>query len=181
VVNPYWDVPVDLVRSSLAPKVLQFGPSYLQSANMEVLADWSDDSPEVDPRDVDWAGVAAGRLELRVRQRPGGDNMMGQVKFMLPNQLGIYLHDTPEKAAFQQPLRLLSAGCVRVERANDLAAWLLGHANPDATWLAPDQRVDLDEATPVYITYLTAAPGASGVAFYPDVYGRDPALMAATA
>lgn len=179
VVNPYWNVPVDLVRDRLAPKVLQFGPSYLQSENMQVLSDWGDDAAEVDPATVDWAAVAAGKTELRVRQRPGGDNMMGAVKFMLPNELGIYLHDTPEKDAFLQPDRLLSAGCVRVERATEIKSWLLGRDSIDATWVAPEQRVDLDAATPVYITYLTAAPGGGGPAFFPDVYSRDPALLAA--
>jgi murein L,D-transpeptidase YcbB/YkuD len=96
------------------------------------------------------------------------------VKFMLPNELGIYLHDTPNRAAFAQPVRLLSAGCVRLEHAHDLAARLLGGrmAAPDA--LAPDTRVDLDDAVPVYIAYLTASPGRDGIAFHPDVYGRDP-------
>lgn len=178
VFNPYWNVPVDLVRDSLAPKVRKLGPGYFQSAHLEALSDWGDSPSRLDPQAIDWRAVEDGRSELRVRQRPGGDNMMGRVKFMLPNELGIYLHDTPNRAAFQSPRRLFSAGCVRLEHAPELAAWLLGPKGA-ATPAAADQRVDLAEPTLVYITYLTAAPGPAGVAFYPDVYGRDPALLQA--
>jgi len=179
VFNPYWNIPVDLVRDSLAPKVRRFGAGYLQNANMEALSGWTDDARALDPQTIDWRAVENGSAELRVRQRPGGDNMMGRVKFMLPNELGIYLHDTPNKALFQSQRRLFSAGCIRLEHAPELAAWLLGPQSAAAASAAADQRVDLAEPTVVYITYLTAAPGASGVVFYPDVYGRDPALLRA--
>ena len=178
VFNPYWEVPADLVRVSLAPKVLKNGADWLAATHMQALSGWSDQSSPLDPHRVDWAAVAAGRLELHVRQQPGGDNMMGRVKFMLPNALGIYLHDTPNKAAFDTAERLLSAGCVRLERADALAAWLLGPAAPNPASLGPSQRVDLDEPVPVYITYLTAAPASGGIRFYPDAYGRDPPLLA---
>lgn len=179
VFNPYWEVPVDLTRSSIAPKVLQKGLAVLRAEHLQAMSDWSDAAVPIDPAAVDWEAVAAGRTDLRVRQQPGDDNMMGTVKFMSPNELGIYLHDTPNKAAFENPQRLLSAGCVRLERADDLVAWLFGRRMADAAWLGVDNRIDLETPMPVYITYLTAAPGADGVTFYPDVYGRDPAALAA--
>lgn len=178
VLNPYWEVPMDMVREAIAPRVLRAGPAAFQAEHLQVLSDWGDDAVPVDPAVVDWGAVQAGALELPVRQQPGGDNMMGQVKFMLPNELGIYLHDTPAKWAFDQPTRLISAGCVRLERAQDLVRWLLGKP-PAAT--GPNQKVELAQAVPVYITYLTAAPGKAGVAFHPDVYGRDPAALTAIA
>jgi murein L,D-transpeptidase YcbB/YkuD len=180
VFNPYWEVPVDLVRDSIAPKVLKAGPGYFKSRRLQALSDWSDEAVELDPQQIDWRAVAAGRLELHVRQAPGGDNMMGAVKVMLPNELGIYLHDTPNKGAFRASARLLSAGCVRLERAHDLVAWLLGGRPGDTASFSIDQRIDLDTPAPVYIAYLTAAPDQDGrVTFYPDVYGRDPPLLAA--
>jgi murein L,D-transpeptidase YcbB/YkuD len=174
VFNPYWNIPVDLVRTSVAPRVLKDGPGYLKTAKLEVLSDWSATAQTLAPSQVDWDGVSKGWQELRVRQLPGGGNMMGHVKFMAPNPLGIYLHDTPNRAAFNDPQRLLSSGCVRLESADALAQWLLG-ALPDVTKLGPDQQADLPQPTPVYITYLTAAPGPSGVTFHPDVYGKDTA------
>jgi murein L,D-transpeptidase YcbB/YkuD len=173
VFNPYWNVPVDIVRTSIAPHVLAEGPGYLRRARMQVLSDWDDMPVEVDPRTVDWEGVSRGWQELRVRQLPGGDNMMGRMKFMAPNELGIYLHDTPNKAAFQSSDRLLSAGCVRLEAPEALAAWLLGGGLPDPSSLGVDREAYLPAPVPLYITYLTAAPGTRGVVFHPDVYGKD--------
>ena len=173
VFNPYWNVPVDMVRTSVAPRVLSEGPGYLRRARMEVLSDWDDMPVRLDPRTVDWEGVSRGWRELRVRQLPGGDNMMGRMKFMAANELGIYLHDTPHKTAFQSSDRLLSAGCVRLEAADALASWLLGGALPDVKAIGLDREAYLPAPLPLYITYLTAAPAPSGVVFHPDVYGKD--------
>jgi murein L,D-transpeptidase YcbB/YkuD len=126
---------------------------------------------------VDWKAVAAGRQELPVRQVPGRDNAMGKMKFMFPNDLGIYLHDTPEKELFRKADRRFSSGCVRVEDAPRLAKWLFGKPLPVKAG-GREQRVNLPEPVPVYITYLTAAPEGQTIAFRPDVYNRDQAQMA---
>ncbi len=178
VFEPYWNVPVDLVRDTLAPQVLREGPGALEAQHMDVLSDWTDGARVVDPAAIDWPAVAAGRLVLRVRQRPGPDNMMGAVKLMLPNPLGVYLHDTPNKAAFAGAERRLSAGCVRLERAGDLARRLLGAAFPTGLAGVPEQRIDLPRQIPVYITYFTVLPEDGRIVFRRDIYGRDPALMA---
>jgi murein L,D-transpeptidase YcbB/YkuD len=177
MVNPYWNIPPDLVRIRVAPGVLAKGVSFLKTKGYEVTADWSDNARALDPKAVDWKAVAAGRQELPVRQLPGRDNAMGKMKFMFPNDLGIYLHDTPEKALFAKPGRRFSSGCVRVEDAPRLARWLFGRPLA-ARSKAPEQRVDLPEPVPVYITYFTAAPEGQTIAFRPDVYNRDRARMA---
>jgi murein L,D-transpeptidase YcbB/YkuD len=177
VLNPYWNVPDDLVRSRIAPNVLREGLSYLQQRGYEILSGWADDAPEVDPASVDWAAVAAGRERLRVRQRPGDGNMMGEIKFRMPNELGIYLHDTPDRALFDAADRRLSSGCVRLEDAGRLSRWLFGRRVAAST-PAPEQRVDLPNPVPVYITYFTAAPSEQGIAFRDDIYGRDEAMLA---
>src|SRR5215210_1238217 len=117
-VNPYWNVPPELVISLIAPNVLKQGMTYLKDRRYEVLADWSDEAPAIDPTTVDWPAVAAGRKVIRVRQLPGGGNSMGQVKFMMPNDFGIYLHDTPKKAVFADENRWISNGCIRLEDSN---------------------------------------------------------------
>ena len=172
IVNPYWNIPPDLTRDKVAPEVLRKGVRYLKAMRYEVLSDWTDAARVVDPKTIDWASVAAGGQEVRVRQLPGKNNSMGKVKFVLPNDMGIYLHDTPDKALFEAADRHLSAGCVRVEDAQRLARWLYGKplAAPSS---APEQRVELPEPVPVYITYLTAAPTAGGIVFRSDPYGRD--------
>ena len=173
--NPYWNVPEDIVRESLAPQVLSGGTEVIKARQMEALSDWTANARVLDPAAVDWHSVAAGRQYLRVRQVPGPTNMMGKVKFMLPNEMGIYLHDTPNKALFAQDARWSSAGCVRVEDADRFARWLFGE-NPHAS--GPDHRVNLREPVPVYMTYFTAAPNGPGVDVRRDVYGRDSLVTA---
>ncbi len=102
---------------------------------------------------------------------------MGQMKFMFPNKLDIYLHDTPTKADFGRADRRLSSGCVRVEDAGRLARWLFGGAVPSASGRA-EQIVPLPEPVPVFITYFTAIPAGGGIRFQPDLYGRDQAIFA---
>jgi len=177
-VNPYWNIPPDLVRKAVAPNVLANGVKYLGDKRYEVLDSWEDDAKVINPSTVDWKAVAAGTQELRVRQLPGGANFMGEIKFMLPNNYGIYLHDTPAKTLFNQDERHLSNGCVRLEDARRLARWVFGDM-PRATSPDAEQRVDLKQPIPVYITYLTAGITPDGkLAFAPDTYGRDGQLLA---
>ncbi len=176
--NPYWNIPQDLVRRRVAEGALREGPSFLAGRRYEIMSDWTDDAVRVDPASIDWRAVAAGRQELRVRQLPGPDNAMGRMKFMFPNELGVYLHDTPDRALLREEGRLFSSGCVRLEDAPRLARWLFGET-PRAAGSAPEQRVDLPEPVPVYLTYMTAAPEPDGVALRHDVYNRDPVQLAA--
>lgn len=173
--NPYWNLPPDLARRRVAEGVLKDGPKFLKTKGYEVLSDWTDHARPIDPNSVDWRAVASGAKELPVRQKPGKANAMGRVKFMFPNTLGIYLHDTPEKALFAKADRRFSSGCVRVEDAARLAKWLFGKQlaiKPGGT----EQRVDLPQPVPVYITYFTAAPEGQTIAFRSDVYSRDGAI-----
>jgi len=177
MVNPYWHIPPDLVRDRVAPIVLKNGLGYLKAKRYDVLSDWTDNATTLDPAKVDWKAVAAGRIELAVRQRPGSDNAMGKMKFMFPNEQGVYLHDTPDKELFGEADRGRSAGCVRVEDAQRLAKWLFGRPLTTKS-KKPEQKVDMPSPVPVYITYLTAAPDGPGVAFRKDVYNRDAAHLA---
>jgi len=172
VLNPYWNVPPDLVQKRIAPNVVKQGVSYLKAQKYEVLSDWTDEAHVVDPGEIDWTAVAAGRKEVRVRQLPGPENMMGSIKFMFPNDFGVYLHDTPEKSLFSQSDRMQSSGCVRVEDAARLARWLFGKM-PRAESSKPEQTVHLPQPVPVYITYFTVGQEGNGLAFRHDVYGRD--------
>ena len=178
MVNPYWNVPPDLVAERIAPHVLDQGLSYLEDKGYEVLSGWSDDAVTLDPALLDWQAIAAGRQQVRVRQLPGPANAMGRMKFMFPNPLGVYLHDTPDKSLFGGGDRRHSAGCVRVEDAPRLARWLFGKPVKAAS-NAPEQQVNLPAPVPVYITYLTAAPDGNRIAFREDIYHRDGTSFAA--
>jgi murein L,D-transpeptidase YcbB/YkuD len=175
--NPYWYVPPDLATERIAPKVLKQGLGYLDELGYQVMSDWSDNAQILDPKTVDWKGVAAGKVEVLIRQLPGAHNSMGRMKFMFPNAEGVYLHDNPERELFEQAARLYSGGCVRLEDAARLGRWLFGK---DLVWegAGTEERVPLDYPVPVYITYLTAMPSGSSIAYFDDVYGRDSSRLA---
>ena len=156
--NPYWNVPPDLAAERIAPNVVKSGVRYLKDNGYELLSSWEADAIVLDPATVDWAAVAAGIQEVRLRQLPGPHNAMGKMKFMFPNAQGIYLHDTPQKELLSEASRMFSGGCVRLEDAPRLARWLYNGEPPSTPSAGPEQRVDLPRPVPVYITYLTAVP-----------------------
>jgi len=178
--NPYWFVPPDLAAERIAPNVLKRGLKYLDELGYQVLSDWSPNAAIIDPKTIDWKAVAEGRTEIMIRQQPGPHNSMGRIKFMFPNSEGVYLHDNPERELFEQAARLYSGGCVRLEDAWRLSRWLFGR---ELTWegAGAEEPVTLNPPVPVYITYLTAMPNGSSIAFFDDVYGRDKARLAARA
>jgi murein L,D-transpeptidase YcbB/YkuD len=172
VLNPYWNIPDDLVRNNIAANVLDRGLGYLRSGGYQVLADWRPDADVVDPATVDWRAVHEGRARVHVRQLPGGSNFMGKVKFEFPNAQGIYLHDTPDRQLLRLDERQLSSGCVRLEDAAKMHRWLTGEALPNRV-RENEKVVPLPEVVPIYITYLTAIPDGAAIAFRDDPYGLD--------
>jgi murein L,D-transpeptidase YcbB/YkuD len=176
-VNPYWNIPTSLQIKLIAPRVLEQGLTYLTDRRDEVFANENEDSSLIDPATIDWQAVKDGKLTLRMRQGPGGGNSMGKIKFMMPNRFGIYLHDTPDKTVFDRDERWISNGCVRLQDASRLAVWLFDSMpegrNPDV-----EERVELREPVPVFVTYLTVETSADGVVFRADPYERDPAVLA---
>jgi murein L,D-transpeptidase YcbB/YkuD len=176
--NPYWNVPPDLSRTIVAKAVLAQGLTYLTERNYEVLSDWTDDAKQLDATAVDWQGVYDGKVDVRLRRGPGPWNSMGDMKFMIPNDFGIYLHDVPdaENPMFLTDDRWISNGCIRLQDAKRLEKWVFGKSpTPSGD---PDERVDVPDPVPVYITYFTVAPTADGVTFRPDRYDRDQKLLA---
>ncbi len=170
ILNPYWNVPDYLAQKSIAPKVLA-GRS-LASLRMEALSDWGPNPRKLAASEIDWPAVAAGDQVLRLRELPGGANSMGKVKFLFPNDEGIYLHDTPERDLLRKPDRHFSNGCIRLENAGQLGQWLL-HRSIATKSKTPEQAVALPVEVPVYLTYITAMATDRGIAFRDDVYGRD--------
>ena len=166
-VNPYWNVPDTIAKAEILPK-LDSDPGYLASHNMEYVGESG--SP-------------------RLRQRPGGDNPLGKLKFMFPNDFDIYLHDTPSGHLFAQQERDFSHGCIRIEKPFDLAVYLLKGDQkwtPEAIQAAIDsgenQTISLPRPLPVHILYWTAWVDPDGtVELRKDIYGHDAQLEQALA
>ena len=175
--NPYWYVPPDLAAERIAPRVLKQGLKYLDELGYQVLSDWGRDAQIIDPATIDWKAVADGKVEVLIRQLPGPHNSMGRMKFMFPNEAGVYLHDNPERELFSEASRYYSGGCIRLEDAARLGRWLFGR---DLEWegAGTEEKVPLVDPVPVYVAYLTAMPEGSSIAYYDDVYGRDAQRLA---
>jgi murein L,D-transpeptidase YcbB/YkuD len=115
----------------------------------------------------------------RYRQRPGPGNALGQMKLVMPNSYSVYLHDTPNKNLFSEPVRTFSHGCIRVGGAIDLVKTLLkGSATEKQIDDILDSRkttkFSLTRSIPVYIAYFTAEGREDGgLSYFPDVYKRD--------
>ncbi|MEO6152429.1 MAG: L,D-transpeptidase family protein [Croceibacterium sp.] len=170
--NPYWYVPSDLVPKRIAPNVLSQGMPYLKRQGYQVVSEFSDDAQVLDASKVNWRAVAAGTEQVKIRQQPGGANAMGKVKYEFPNAFGIYLHDTPERELLAEDARQFSSGCIRLEDAQRLGRWLMGDSMPQ-TVIGTEQRMDLAQPVPVYVTYITASVTDGQVAIGPDPYARD--------
>ena len=177
--NPYWNVPRSIATGEIAPKLAR-NPGYLAQNNMELVSA----SGQVQ-HGATGASVAALRSgALRVRQRPGVHNVLGAVKFAMPNPMNIYLHSTSAKELFGNTRRDLSHGCIRVERPAELAGFVLA-GQPQWSAQAIDaamtpgktRTVRLSEDIPVVLFYATAATDRSGRAvFADDIYRRDDKL-----
>jgi len=171
--NPYWNSPADITAKKLAPTILKEGRAYFKNRGYELLSDWSDHPHVIDPMSINWRAVQAGQIKARLRQKPGPANSMGKMKFMFPNEQGIWLHDTPEKEKIDEAARLQSNGCVRLEDAKRFARWLFNGRPPSPQGARPEQKVNLPTPVPVYLTYLTAVPSGTSIVYFDDFYGKD--------
>ncbi|MDG0796454.1 L,D-transpeptidase [Pectobacterium punjabense] len=186
VVNPPWNVPTTLTRQDIIPKVVR-DPGYLQRHGYTVLSGWSQDAEAIDPSMIDWQGVSAERFPYRLRQAPGANNSLGRYKFNMPNSEAIYLHDTPNHNLFQRDIRALSSGCVRVNKASELANMLLQDAGWNNSRISStlDQGnttfVSMKHRIPVNLYYLTAWVAEDGKPqFRTDIYNYDDTARAGT-
>lgn len=184
IFNPPWNVPSSIAAKEILPR-LRRDPHYLADNDIVIL-----EQRETDPfgLTMDWSGVPSNPFPFRLQQQPGPQNSLGRIKFDTPNRFDVYLHDTPVRSLFARPLRTSSHGCVRVERARELAAYVLAGQAPsggasmidEAIVAGGTQRVPVARPLPVYFFYWTAFVEAGRVVhFREDVYGRDRRLATA--
>ncbi|ECE6635434.1 TPA: L,D-transpeptidase [Salmonella enterica] len=178
VVNPPWNVPPTLARKDILPKVWN-DPGYLERHGYTVMRGWNS-KEAIDPWQVDWATITPSNLPFRFQQAPGAHNSLGRYKFNMPSSDAIYLHDTPNHTLFQRDARALSSGCVRVNKASELANMLLqdagwNDARISGTLKQGDTRyVNIRQNIPVNLYYLTAFVGADGrMQYRTDIYNYD--------
>ena len=178
IFRPYWSVPFQIQRDELLSDIQQ-DRTWIQANNFELVTPQGEVMKKgMAPEDV-LSALSTGKLQLR--QRPGSKNTLGLVKFLFPNDYGIYMHDTSARWLFAGERRDLSHGCIRVERPIELAEWLLGGQSgwsPDRIHEAVQGTetisVRVQQPTRLIIMYSTAAVMKDGeVHFFPDIYGAD--------
>jgi len=161
VFRPYWNATDSIATKELWPKV-EADPTFLDRNDYEIV---NENGKE------------------RIRQKPGDKNALGLVKFMFPNSFDIYMHDTPEDQLFAKDVRAFSHGCIRLEKPEEMAQWVLGWT-PEQVKTAmesgpDDRRVNLKQKVPVFIVYFTTFTRDGRLYFGNDLYGRDGPLVAA--
>jgi murein L,D-transpeptidase YcbB/YkuD len=166
VLSPYWNIPPSIAEAEVLPRARR-DPDYLRRNGIRWVRDGS---------------------EYRLRQDPGPLNPLGQVKFLFPNPYNVYLHDTPSRHLFAEPLRAYSHGCMRVERPLDLAEYVLRDLGWDRDAIrrgmarGVERAITLSDPVPVYVLYQTAwVDAAEQIEFRDDVYGHDRRLAEAIA
>jgi L,D-transpeptidase YcbB len=182
VVNPPWNVPVSLARQDIVPKA-RHDAGYFQRHGYTVLSGWSNEAHIVNPSMIDWSRISDNNFPYRLRQEPGASNSLGRFKFNMPSSDAIYLHDTPNHGLFQKDIRALSSGCVRVNKASDLANMLLQDAGWNDARVASTLKrgdttyVNIRQRIPVQLYYLTAWVADDGKPqFRTDIYDYDKAV-----
>jgi murein L,D-transpeptidase YcbB/YkuD len=181
IFRPYWNVPLSIQRNELVGDI-QRDPSYISKNDFELLT--SQDAVVAEDTNSHMMLQQLRSGKLRLRQRPGPKNALGLVKFVFPNEYDVYMHDTPAKSLFARARRDFSHGCIRLEKAEDLAEWAL---RMESGW--PRDRIEaamqgtetfsvkLKHPIPVATMYVTAVVLDNGeVHFFEDIYGEDAAL-----
>lgn len=160
VFSPYWNVPQSIVENELLP-AMNRNKNYLQNNGYEITG-YENGLPVI-------------------RQKPGPQNSLGQIKFVFPNEHGIYFHDTPAKGLFEYPKRTFSHGCIRLSQPVKLAEYLLKNSPgwtldkiKKAMNSGKEQWLKLPKPVAVSIVYYTAWVDDEGLLqLRQDIYGLD--------
>lgn len=176
VFSPTWTVPKSIIAEEFIPK-LREDPAHFDPERFRFYKD----GKEIDPLEEDWEDEDLDTSAYSVVENPGDGNSLGNVKFIMPNDYSIYLHDTPADQLFKREERALSHGCIRLEHPVDFARYLLSDQPGwneekinEAMRSKEPLKVDLEKPYPVYIVYRTAwVDDDKMVHFRDDIYGHD--------
>ena len=136
VINPYWNVPANLARKDVVPKINRirnkYGIDQMYASIEKYGYRFFFGEVELDPHTIDFSQYEWGdHLPFTIRQDPGDHNSLGLIKFVFPNQYNVYLHDTPTRGLFDREERRYSSGCVRLQNPANLAAYLMNKPRRD--------------------------------------------------
>ena len=173
--NPFWTVPVSIVRKDLIPK-MQAEPDYLVKNKIRIF---DPKNNELTPAQINWFSEEA--VHYKFKQDPGDHNSLGSIRINFPSTHGVYMHDTPLKNLFGEDMRFHSSGCMRIQNVRELVNWLLSETSGFSRIEIDDivrsgARIDakLKPPVPLHWIYVTGwAAGDGVVQFRDDIYNRD--------
>jgi murein L,D-transpeptidase YcbB/YkuD len=173
--NPYWHVPVSLVRRDLIP-IMQKDPSYLSDHHIRIF---DQHGRELSASQINWYSQDA--VNYRFKQDPGDFNSLGTIRINFPSPYGVYMHDTPEKTLFGEGYRFHSSGCVRVQNVRELVTWLLSgvpgwsRSEIDEVIRSGEQKnARVAPPVPLFWVYVTGWVTPDGIVqFRDDIYNKD--------
>jgi L,D-transpeptidase YcbB len=190
VTYPTWTVPTSIIVKQYLPK-LKVDPTYLSHLPDHIELHLVDKHGNpVDPKKVNWKKYTKG-IPYEIVQGSGDDNALGVLKFNFNNKYSVYLHDTNERRLFNDSIRCLSHGCVRVQQWEPLAFYILkndsifvsqkpgGRTKYNADSLVnilarkEKKTIYMYSRLPLFIRYFTCIGEDGKITFYDDMYGED--------
>jgi murein L,D-transpeptidase YcbB/YkuD len=173
--NPFWTVPVSIIRKDLIPK-MQAEPDYLTKNHIRIFDPKNNELP---PSQIDWYSAEA--VNYKFKQDAGDFNSLGSMKINFPSPDGVYMHDTPSKGLFGEDFRFASSGCMRVQNVRELVYWILADSPgwskaeiDDVIKSGERKDAKVTKPLPLYWVYVTAWATPDGVVqFRDDIYNRD--------
>lgn len=179
VFYPYWHVPKKIAVKEYLPAI-QRDIGVIEANNFDVL-DRNGSILRADS--VPWDTFSEDYFPVSLRQREGKENALGVIKFEFRNPYAVFLHDTNNRRLFQGTMRTFSHGCIRMEKAEALAHFLVtgkleNKSKEVSKWLGAKERhtFHLRKPVPIYVRYFTAEVRAGRLSLFPDVYGKDRAV-----
>ncbi len=181
IFRPHWTVPASIQRNELLPEIRR-DPSWISANNFELVTPHGELAGDRMDSEHLLSELSTG--ELLLRQKPGPKNTLGLVKFLFPNEYGIYMHDTSARWLFAPEHRALSHGCIRLEKPEELAEWVLrGQSGWSRDGILAAMHgtetisVKINRPIQLVTMYSTAVVMKNGeVHFFQDIYGEDSAL-----
>lgn len=176
VTYPYWHVPRKIAVEEYLP-MIQRDSTFIERNNFDVL---NRKGSLINPDSVDWNRFNKNNFPVSLRQRDGRDNALGIIKFLFDNPYAVFLHDTNAKRLFMSKARAFSHGCIRMEKAVELAHYLVtGDLNKRSReverYLKEESRhwIELQNPIPIFVRYYTCDSYDVDLKYYKDLYGKD--------
>ncbi len=181
-INPIWKVPHKIAVDYLL-RLEKKNPGRLNEEGFLVYKNWDDNAEQLDINSIDWKSIKVRNFRYRLEQQPGPKNRLGKIKLNMPNEYGIYLHDTDKPELFEKEQRIFSSGCGRVSDIASMVSQLFIEQNMAVPLSEYQENYDtkkivLNKPVQVFFVYFTAWPDETGrVRFRDDIYELDKALV----